>query len=68
MNRLITAAVAIFGDEQHTINILQRTRFFSKAAKPLRRKLRMEGRRKARDRLSGLFLATAFTRVSAQCG
>jgi len=31
MNRLITAAVAIFGDEQHTINILQRTRFFSQS-------------------------------------
>jgi hypothetical protein len=34
MNRLLTAAVAIFGGEQHTMEVLQRTRFFSKTSKP----------------------------------
>jgi len=37
MNRLLTAAVAIFGSEQHTMDVLRRTRFFSKTAKPQRR-------------------------------
>ncbi len=37
MNRLLTAAVAIFGSEQHTMEVLQRTRFFSKTSKPQRR-------------------------------
>jgi hypothetical protein len=37
MNILITAAVAIFGDEQNTASALRRTRFFSKTSKPRRR-------------------------------
>jgi hypothetical protein len=37
MNRLLAAAVAIFGNEQHTMEVLRRTRFFSKASKPQRR-------------------------------
>jgi hypothetical protein len=37
MNRLLTAAVAIFGSEQHTMDVLRRTRFFSKTSKPQRR-------------------------------
>src|SRR3954451_4634790 len=37
MNRLLTAAVAIFGSEQHTMDVLRRTRFFSKTSKPERR-------------------------------
>lgn len=35
--RLITAACSLFGGEQHTIELLQKTRFFSKAAKDMRR-------------------------------
>jgi hypothetical protein len=34
MNRLLTAAVAIFGSEQHTMDVLG---FFSKTSKPQRR-------------------------------
>jgi hypothetical protein len=37
MNRLLAAAVAIFGNEQHTMEVLRRTRFFSQTSKPQRR-------------------------------
>jgi len=37
MNRLITAAVAVFGDEEKTSQVLRGLRFFSKTSKPRRR-------------------------------
>jgi len=37
MNRLITAAVAVFGDEAKTSQVLRGLRFFSKTSKPRRR-------------------------------